>query len=257
MSVPLYQLQHLTMAYNGRVVLSLDQLSLEAGELISIVGPNGAGKSTLLGIMAGLRQGYRGSCQLQGLELRRWARRAFARLVSYVPQGVQIQFPFTAEQVVLMGRTPYCDGLFEAPSDWEVVEWAMEITDTIEFRKRDFRSLSGGEQQRVVLAAALAQKPKVLLLDEPTAFLDVKHQVAIQRLLCQLARQGLLVVTATHDLNLALAYSDRVLVLCRGQLVAEGPPAQALTPVTIRTVFEVTAEVETAPCGTAYIHYAH
>lgn len=256
-NTPLYSVKQLSMTYNGRTVLSLDALELYAGEFVSIVGPNGAGKSTLLGILAGLREGYHGQCLYRGEEISRWPRRRLARDVSHVPQGLRVDFPFTVEQVVLMGRTPYCDGMFEAPEDWAIAEAAMLQTDVLSIRKRDFRSLSSGEQQRVVLASALAQKPRVLLLDEPTSFLDVKHQVSIQRLLAQLAHQGLLVVVATHDLNLAMAYSDRIVVLSEGRLVATGPPQEALAPETIRRVFEVDAEIERAPCGRMWIHYAH
>ena len=115
-----------------------------------------------------------------------------------------------------MGRTPYGGGWFESPADHEFVERAMATTDTLDFRRRDFRSLSGGERQRVILAAALAQQPETLLLDEPTTFLDLKHQISIYRLCAELARAGLLVVSVTHDLNLALQFADRALVLDHG-----------------------------------------
>jgi iron complex transport system ATP-binding protein len=223
--------------------------------MVSVVGPNGAGKSTLLGIMAGLRTGYTGQCRYGDREVSRWPRRQFARSVSFVPQTLRTDFPFTAEQVVLMGRTPYCDGLFESPEDHLAVERAMEITDMLRFRARDFRSLSGGERQRVILASALAQEPKVLLLDEPTTFLDVKHQLAIQRLLRDLCRQGLLIVAATHDLNLAVAYSDRVIVLHKGRVAADAAPLDALQPETIRVVFEVEANLHPGPGGRSRIFY--
>ncbi|MGH9558160.1 MAG: ABC transporter ATP-binding protein, partial [Bryobacteraceae bacterium] len=120
--------------------------------LIAIAGPNGAGKSTLLGIMAGLRSPYSGSCAYAGVELRRWPRRDFARRVAFLPQMLRLEFPFTAEQVVMMSRTPYSGGWFESPADQAAVEHAMTITDTLAFRSRDFRALSGGERQRVILA---------------------------------------------------------------------------------------------------------
>jgi iron complex transport system ATP-binding protein len=164
-----------------------------------------------------------------------------ARAVSFVPQSLDIQFPFTAEQVVLMGRTPHCDGLFETARDRASVEHAMEKTDTLGFRSREFRTLSGGERQRVVLASALAQEPSVLVLDEPTVFLDLKHQFALYRLLAGLAGDGLLVVAATHDLNLAAGFCDRVLVLHRGRIAASGRPREALDPDIVRNVFEVAA----------------
>jgi iron complex transport system ATP-binding protein len=209
--------------------------------LVAIAGPNGAGKSTLIGIMAGLRHPYSGSCTYRDTEVRRWPRRDFARRVAFLPQMMRFEFPFTAEQVVLMGRTPYGGGWFESPADFELVEQAMRVTDTLPFRARDFRSLSGGERQRVVLASALAQKPETLLLDEPTTFLDLKHQISMYRLLAELGRQGMLVIAVTHDLNLALQFADRALVLDHGRLTAEGTPADVFTPRLIREVFEVDA----------------
>ncbi len=251
----LYQLRDTGMRYNGTPVLAVAELDFPGGQMVSIVGPNGAGKSTLLGIMAGLRDGYTGQCRYEGREVKHWPRRRFARSVSFVPQSMRLEFPFTAEQVVLMGRTPYCNGLFETPEDHETVEQAMETTDTLEFRARDFRSLSGGERQRVILASALAQEPKVLLLDEPTTFLDIKHQLIIQRILSELCRKGLLVVAATHDLNLASSYSDRVVALERGRVVADAEPREALTAGIIREVFGVEAVTEAGPEGRPWIRY--
>jgi iron complex transport system ATP-binding protein len=243
------------MRYNGTQVLADATLSFGAGQLVAIIGPNGAGKSTLLGIMAGLRPGHAGCCEYAGTQVSRWQRRAFARRVSFIPQSLRIEFPFTAEQVVLMGRTPHCDGLFESPGDWEAVERAMAITDTVAFRRRDFRSLSGGERQRVVLASAVAQQPETLLLDEPTTFLDLKHQVAIYSLLRDLGRQGMLVVSVTHDLNLAAAFADRIVVLSEGRVVADAAPREVLAAETIRGVFGVESRFCEGPQGRPWMIY--
>jgi iron complex transport system ATP-binding protein len=243
------------MRYDGAEVLRHVNLDFTAAELVAIVGPNGAGKSTLLGIMAGLRGHYLGKCLYGGRDVNRWPRRAFAREVSFVPQGVRIEFPFTAEQVVMMGRTPHGDGLFESPEDHAAVERAMEIADILPFRSRDFRTLSGGEKQRTILASALAQTPRVLLVDEPTTFLDLEHQVSIYRLLRELSRQGLLVIAVTHDLNLAAAYSDRVVVLRAGEVVSDAAPAEVLRPELIRAVFGVEAGVSVTPAGRPWILY--
>jgi iron complex transport system ATP-binding protein len=232
-----YRVERLGFAYGLREAT----FGLGSPGLVAIAGPNGAGKSTLLGIMAGLRQPYSGSCMYGGTEVRRWQRRDFARRVAFLPQMLRFEFPFTAEQVVLMGRTPYGGGWFESPADFELVEQAMAITDTVAFRARDFRSLSGGERQRVVLASALAQKPETLLLDEPTTFLDLKHQMSLYRLLAELGRQGMLVIAVTHDLNLALQFADRALVLQQGRLAADGAPADVFTPQLIHDIFEVDA----------------
>jgi len=250
-----FSLRGVGMRYDSAEVLRPSALEFSQPQLATIVGPNGAGKSTLLGIMAGLRPHYTGHCLYGGREVREWPRRAFAREVSFVPQSVRIEFPFTAEQVVMMGRTPYCDGIFESPEDHLAVERAMETTDTLPFRGRDFRSLSGGEKQRVILASVLAQSPRVLLLDEPTTFLDLQHQVSIYRLLRDLARQGLLVVAVTHDLNLAGAYSDRLLVMRAGEIVYDAAPLEVLNRDAIHAVFGVDAEVHQTPAGKPWISY--
>ena len=247
-----FALRDVGMRYNGTEVLRQVTLALEGPRFVAVVGPNGAGKSTLLGILAGLRRHYSGSCAYGGAELRAWNRRAFAREVSFVPQTVRIEFPFSAEQVVLMGRTPHCDGLFESPEDFAAVEEAMATTDTLAFRRRDFRSLSGGERQRVILSSALAQRPKTLLLDEPATFLDLSHQIAIYRLLAELAGQGLLVVAATHDLNLAGSFAGRVVALRSGQVAAD---TAALDVAAIREIFGVEVELLRGPGGKPWIYY--
>ncbi len=251
----MFELRDVGMTYGNRPVLEGVNARLARNSLVTIVGPNGAGKSTLMAILMGLRHGHSGQALLDGKPVDRWSRAAFARRVSFVPQNVRIDFPFTAEQVVLMGRSPHGDGMFEVPADREAVREAMQLTDTLPFASRDFRSLSGGERQRVILAAALAQTPEALLLDEPTTFLDLKHQIAIFRLLQDRARSGLLVLTVTHDINLAAMYSDRVLVLSAGRLVADGAPQTALTTETMNEVFEVHAEIVRASDGVNRIIY--
>jgi iron complex transport system ATP-binding protein len=175
--------------------------------------------------------------------------------VAFLPQSVRIEFPFTSEQVVYMGRTPYANGWFESSDDHAAAERAMEITDTLAFRTRDFRSLSGGERQRVILASALAQEPETLLLDEPTTFLDLKHQLSLYRLLVKLAREGMLVVAVTHDLNLALQFSDRVVVLDQGRIAAAGVTREVLHPDLIARVFDVRADLSPGPTDRPWITY--
>ena len=213
--------------------------------LITIAGPNGAGKSTLLGILSGLRSPYRGSCRYAEREVRQWPKREFARRVAFLPQSVRLQCPFTAEEVVLMGRTPYASGWFQTDEDRSAAQEAMATTDTLAFRARDFRTLSGGEAQRVILASALTQRPETLLLDEPATHLDLRHQLALYKLLGELSK-SLLVVAVTHDLNLALRFSHRVLVLEDGRVAADGAPREVLNPELIARVFGVRATVHDA-----------
>lgn len=250
-----FALRNVGMQYGEAAVLRGVELEVAPPMLTAIVGPNGAGKSTLLGIMAGLREGYTGECRFDGAEVRKWDRREFARRVSFVPQSTRIEFPFTAEEVALMGRVPHAAGLFESRHDRETTRDAMELTGTLHLRDRDFRSLSGGEQQRVILAAALAQSPEALLLDEPTTFLDVHHQVGLYRILRALCDRGVLVMAVTHDLNLAAAYAHRVIMLSRGEVVADGPPAEAFRAERLRDVFDVPAELLRAPDGRHWIRY--
>lgn len=192
---------------------------------------------------------------LDGREIASWNKRELARRMTFIPQFVRVEFPFSAEQVVYMGRTPYCHGLFEGAGDREAVDRAMGLTDTVQFASRDFRQLSGGERQRVLLAGALAQQPSILLLDEPTTFLDLKHQLETYRLLAELAADGLTVVAVTHDLNLAAAYAGRMVVLHQGQVAAEGPPAEVLTADLLREVFGVAADIRSETDGRPWIHF--
>ncbi|MEQ1949402.1 MAG: ABC transporter ATP-binding protein [Bryobacteraceae bacterium] len=211
---------------------------------VAIAGPNGAGKSTLIGILAGVRRGYKGHVSYESRELCDWDRAAFASKIAFLPQAVRMEFPFTVEQVVLMGRTPFGGGWFDTQEDMNAAEEAMAITDITSFRNRDFRSLSGGERQRALLASALAQKPKVLLLDEPATFLDLRHALVMQGLLSKLAREGMLVVAVTHDLNLALRHAHQVLLLDQGRVIADGAPEDVLRPQSIEATFGVDAVMQ-------------
>ena len=240
----IYRLTDVGMKYGAATVLASVSAEFSQPEFVAVLGPNGAGKSTLLGILAGLKTGS-GQCQYRNRAVAEWPRRDFAREVSFLPQNVQINFPFSAEEIVLMGRTPHGHGWVESPADLEAAKHAMQLTDSTNYRCRDFASLSGGERQRVILAAALAQTPRVLLLDEPSAFLDLSHQVALYRLLARLPREeGMLVIAVTHDLNLAAAHADRVIVLRQGSLVADGPPSVVLNQACLRDVFEVDVMIQ-------------
>jgi iron complex transport system ATP-binding protein len=234
--------------------LSEVSFDLPATGLVAIAGPNGAGKSTLMRILAGVDGPYRGSAQFEAREIRQWPRREFARRVAFLPQSVHVQFPFTAREVVLMGRTPLARGWFESPADRSAAAAAMVTTGTAEFAERDFRSLSAGECQRVLLASALAQNPRALLLDEPATFLDVRHQLASYRVLAELSR-SMLVIAVTHDLNLALHVADRVLLLDRGRVHAEGAPREVLSAANLKTVFGVDAQFVRDGRGRSWIVY--
>lgn len=252
---PLFDIRGLSFSYGERLAVDGVDLEIRPAEMLGIVGPNGAGKSSLMGVLAGVRSPYEGACLFDGRQIVEWNRRALARRVAFIPQSLRLEFPFTAEQVVFMGRTPHCRGLFETAADRAAVERALQLTDTAQFAERPFGELSGGERQRVVLASALAQEPEVLLLDEPTTFLDLKHQLALYGLLRNLARQGKAVVAVTHDLNLAATYSDRLIVMACGQKVADGPPDQVLRAEMVRRVFGADVEIIRTAAGRPWAVY--
>lgn len=252
---PLFEIRNAGVRYGAAEVLRSASLQLHRGEFVAIAGPNGAGKTTLLSLLAGLAPPSSGDCLFLGREAHRWNRREFARRVALVVQTEPTAFPFTAEEVVYMGRMPHSTGLFESAEDDAAVAGAMEATGTRVLRARDFRTLSGGEKQRVILASALAQQPDVLLLDEPSNHLDLQHQLSLHGLLRDLSRTGLLIVSVTHDLNLVAAYAGRLVLMHEGRIRADGPPAEILDPGTVQQVFQVRAEVHRRPSGQPWLVY--
>ncbi len=229
-----------------RALLDGASLRVERGELAAIVGPNGAGKTTLLSVLAGDRVPDRGSAHLAGRDLRDWPVDALARVRAVLPQHSQLSFSLTALDVVRLGRTPHRTRGDEVRAAVD----ALAAASALHLRDRDYQTLSGGEQQRVQLARALAQldgDDRCLLLDEPTASLDLEHQHAVLATAARLARTGAAVVAVLHDLNLAARYADRVAVLAGGVVLACDAPGAALTPAAIRRAFRVDAYVTTHP----------
>jgi iron complex transport system ATP-binding protein len=227
---PLVEVSGASFAYGARAALEGVSLTARAGELVALLGPNGAGKSTLLRLVAGLLAPAAGTVRLCGLEPHAAPRRAVARACALVPQEPRAPWPFTVREAVMMGRAPRQGLLAVAgPLDHGAVDGALRACDLVHLSSRRLDALSGGERRRVFFARALAQEPRVLLLDEPTAFLDLAHQVAAMGMARVAARAGLCVVAVLHDLNLAAASCDRLVVLSNGRFVAEGPPAEVLT----------------------------
>ena len=216
-------------------------LEVRRGECWAIVGPNGAGKTTLLRLMAGLRKPHAGGLYLSGEPLDLMSHRRRARKLTFVPQHTPTDLDLGVRDIVLMGRFPHRSlGLFESAEDYRIADRAMALTETSSFADRPLATLSGGEAQRVHVAAALAQEPELLLLDEPTASLDLEHQLAIFRVLRDRAQHdGLAVVVVTHDVNLAGQFCSHVLLLDRGRVVASGSPADVLTPEVLEPVYGV------------------
>lgn len=234
--------------YDGLVLRDVS-LELKAGELASLIGPNGSGKTTLVRVMSGLLSPKRGRVWLDGRDIRAFGRRQIARRIAVVPQELAMPFAFTAYEMVMLGRTSHVRPLLGAsPRDRQVVQEKMELTETLSLAERPFPELSEGERQRVIVAMALAQEPKILLLDEPTAHLDINHQMRILELIKGLNRQeGLTVLATMHDLNLASLYFDRLILLSGGRIVAEGSPAEVLRGENIQRVFGAEVEIQGHP----------
>jgi iron complex transport system ATP-binding protein len=230
---------------------ALEGVSIEIyeAELVGILGPNGSGKTTLLKVLGGGLVPQTGRVTLEDRPLTEWSRRAIARRVAYVPQETHAPFDITVLDLVLMGRYPHLGPFaLEGPDDLVAARRALEATGTARFEGRPFSTLSGGEKQRVVIASALAQSPRVLLLDEPTASLDIGHQIEVQTLLGRLnAESGVTMVLCTHDLNLAAALCQRLVLLLEGRLLAAGPTEAVLTPDAVRELYRVEADVKRHP----------
>jgi iron complex transport system ATP-binding protein len=236
----------LGFSYGARRALDGVDLEAEPGEIVGLLGPNGSGKSTLLRVLAGLLRGYRGSARVGGREVRGRSPRELARLLALVPQEPQVAFPFTALEVVLMGRHPHLAGqTFESARDVAIARRTLERCDALELAGRDIQRLSAGERQRVFVAMALAQEPRALLLDEAGSFLDIRHQVELYDLVRELAREGgVTVLAALHDLNLAAEYCDRVVLLRAGRVEARGPTRDTLSYANLKRVFETEIYVD-------------
>ena len=237
----------LRFAYDGREVLAGIDLDASAGEVVGVVGPNGSGKSTLIRILSGVLTGYGGRACVGGRDVRALSRIELARRVAVVPQEPTFSFPFSALEVVLMGRHPHLAGLtFESERDVELARAALERCGAAHLAGRPIQELSSGERQRVVFAKALAQQPGAFLLDEPASFLDIRHQVELYDVVRERAGEhGATVVTVLHDLNLAAEYCDRVYLLRNGRVEAGGPTADVFTYANLTRVFDTEVYVDT------------
>jgi cobalamin transport system ATP-binding protein len=242
---PRLEARALHFRYARNTVIDNVSLSLGAGEMVGVIGPNGSGKSTLLRLLSGVLRPERGDVRVLGRPLQALSQREIGRTIAVVPQETVIEFPFSVTEVVLMGRAPHLGGFaFEGDRDVEVARQAMRRTGVLELADRSIHELSGGERQRVVLARALAQEAPLLLLDEPGAFLDIRHEVEIYDLLRDLQHEGRSIVSVLHDLNLAALYCDRVLLLKGGRVVKSGPPDQVITYALLTEVYETEVYVD-------------
>jgi ABC-type cobalamin/Fe3+-siderophores transport system ATPase subunit len=245
----------LTISYNDRVAVSNVTLTLDAGEITALVGPNGAGKSTLLRALNGQARRTSGSVLLDGQPIERYTRRTIGRRIAVVAQEAELRFPVTVLEFVLGGRFAWASNSgwgWETEQDLRVAVDVLSETDLTNLSDRLMNELSGGERQRAVLARALATEASFLLLDEPTANLDLSHQstlLALVRNRCDQRQAASLVVT--HDLNLAAQFADRILLMKEGKALRSGKPEEVLTPELLREVFDVEVLVDAHPISGA------
>ncbi|WP_194860853.1 heme ABC transporter ATP-binding protein [Dietzia sp. SYD-A1] len=244
--VPVVSAEGVTVRLGGRTLLDSVDLEIYAGEVLALVGPNGAGKSTLLGVVAGDTHPDAGRTVLDGRDLRRWRLGDLARRRALLTQANAVAFPFTVREIVAMGRAPWA-ARPEGDHDEEVIEESLAATDTAHLRSRTFPTLSGGEKARVSLSRALAQRAGVLLLDEPTAAVDLRHQEVVLELARTVADAGGAVVVVLHDLELAAAWSDRLVMISDGRIRAEGSPEQVLTSELVEEVYQQPVVVDRHP----------
>jgi len=247
------RMESVDFRYPERPIFSGLSLSLEGGEVLGLIGPNSSGKTTLLKLMDGLLQPQRGRILLEERNLDQIPRAQVARTIAVVPQAMEVPFSFTVGEIVLMGRAPYLTRFgWEKQKDLDVAREAMALTDVAALGDRTFWELSQGEKQRVLIARALAQEPRIILLDEPTSHLDINHQVEINELIRGLNLQrGLTVLHISHDLNLAAEYCHRIVLLHQGSVFSAGVPSEVITEENIRRVYETKVLVEKNPLSGA------
>jgi len=253
-AAPALRLESIEVGFGGRPVLAGVDVEVAPGEVVGVLGRNGAGKTTLLRVAGGTQAADAGRVFVGPDDAATLSRRARARRIATVPQDVDVSFPFTAGEIVRMGRAPH-QGLLgmESRDDLDRAERALERVGAAHLADRRLDRLSGGERQLVVFARALAQDPEVLLLDEPTSHLDLRHRVDVLGIVRALARDGRAALVVSHDLGLAARVCDRWVVLADGRVHASGPPAEICTPELLRTAFGMEAEVAFAEDGLPFV----
>jgi iron complex transport system ATP-binding protein len=248
-AAPILRVTDLSVRLAGNLIIDGAALELRPGELTLLIGPNGAGKTTLMRALAGLIPAD-GSIELQGRPLGSFSSRDRARHIAYLPQGHVFHWPMNVAAVVALGRHPHADGFAPlSDADRAAVGRAVAATAIEPWAARTVTTLSGGERARVALARALATQAPILLADEPTMSLDPRHQLVVMELLARAAHDGGAVLAIVHDLMLAARFADRVVMMERGRLVAEGGPREVLTPERIAEVFAVVATITDSVVG--------
>jgi iron complex transport system ATP-binding protein len=244
-------IKNISYYYGDNPVLKNLSFSVREGDFFIIIGPNGSGKTTLMNAVSGILNCQEGRVEIFGRSIQSYNRKDLAKTIAFVPQIFPVDFPFSVTEMVLMGRSPHL-GIFglEKEEDIKLAKQAMNFTEVKHLAHRKLNQLSGGERQRVFIARAICQEPQVILLDEPTASLDLAHQVKIMDLMYRLKREkGMTIIMVSHDLNLAAMYGDRLLLLNRGQAVSLGLPQEVLTLQKLEATYRCRLLVDESPLG--------
>ncbi|MBN1665316.1 MAG: ABC transporter ATP-binding protein [Deltaproteobacteria bacterium] len=247
--MPLLQVKRVSFRYGDQWTLRDISIDVAAGDIVGLIGPNGSGKTTLLKIIDGILNPASGEIMIEGMKASAMKRHDLARVIAVVPQDFPMIFPFSVEEIVLMGRSPHLGRLsFESKSDINIAHEAMKLTNTLHLAQRKFNALSGGERQRVLIARALAQEPRIILLDEFSAHLDMRHHIALFDLIKTLNKsRNLTAVIATHDINTISQYAGKIVMLHEGIIHAIGAPDAVITRENISTVYETNVLIDKHP----------
>lgn len=241
--------QNLSHAYDGSPVLNRLSFTVNQGEFFIVIGPNGSGKTTLMKMIAGLIRPQTGDIAINGKSIRKYRRKALARRIAFVPQQIPMDFPFVVEDMVLFGRSPHL-GTFGLTSAEDVrhARQAMAFTEVAHLSRRRLNQLSGGECQRVFIARAICQNPEIMILDEPTASLDIAHQLRIMDMMEKMKKEkDITVIMVSHDVNLAAMYADTLMLIHRGEKVRVGTPSEVLTYSTLEQAYGCPLLVDESP----------
>jgi iron complex transport system ATP-binding protein len=244
-------ISNISLSLRDNFILSNVSLDVSAGEFFVIIGPNGAGKTSLLKVLSGLQKAQKGTVTIKDKNILNYRRRNLSQIMAIVPQHIEVGFPFTVADTVIMGRSPHLGILgMEGENDFHIAEEAMKFTDVSHLTDRKLFQLSGGELQRVIIARAICQQPEIILLDEPTTALDPAHQLKIMDLMEKFRREhGTTIIMVSHDLNLASMYGDRVLLLKSGRVVKTGDPKSVLNKELLEDSYGCRIQVDESPLG--------
>jgi len=238
------KVENLHFSYGKKEILKGLSFSVDESTIIGIIGANGSGKTTLLKNISGYLKPASGNVFIEDRNIRDFSIKEKARYISYVPQDMEYGFNFTCFDIVMMGRMPFLKRFqWESKKDRDIVKKSMEMTNTWQFKDYKLSELSGGERQRVYIARALAQEPKILLMDEPISHLDIKYQIEILSFVKDLSTKGILVIAVLHDINLASQFCHEILIMKNGKLMDLGSPNKVITPESIKSAFSIDVEL--------------